>query len=567
MPPPQSTFELQVYLADHWVTERHFETEAEAKTCGRRLLGEGRADGIRVIRETRHVTGTITESRSFTEFRVPTKASPIAPIDEAAPCATLDDLYSFKGRLTLGRLFRPHIDRTMATPTEILHNHTEMRRLLNDEAQMSMALTRVAGLQASRTDSSPSQRREVLAHLMDTAVERVRRVARRDLPPLETDGFGALHRRVVAAVGPKEADFHALVVLTRDMISLPGWMAKLNYLLELLACDEAIAPEPLALLDGVIADVVGAPTVAADMLGPQRNLAAALRSLTDFSQGRFVIPRRSIDDLAVVLNRRLASGRLPLTAAMLLDLVRRQLRGTQPLHRHDPGAEPDVFVQVLARLAGPDGVVGGAPMAEALVMRYGRFIEAGGVPGRRQAIAGIAACIENPRARIYYLLALAATDLGRDHGPDIVGHLDAALGDSTLTGRLLSPGQPVKADLEHLTRLFEAVLAAPLADADRCRLADGLDRRLAAYIVEDQVIERLDNPGDLLRYRTVHLLQLCQPGVLRSPRALAAARDRVVAHLRQPDFDTLYVEDVPDPRLREKLLRDLHALLTSIGLR
>jgi len=101
----------------------------------------------------------------------------------------------------------------------------------------------------------------------------------------------------------------------------------------------------------------------------------------------------------------------------------------------------------------------------------------------------------------------------------------------------------------------------------RRQIADNVDDLLCAYIVNSRVVERMDNPDDILRHRANRLMQLCAPGTLRSRKALEMVRQRIVAHLRQPDFERRYVEDIADPAMQAKLLRDFFRLLGEAGFR
>ena len=90
---------------------------------------------------------------------------------------------------------------------------------------------------------------------------------------------------------------------------------------------------------------------------------------------------------------------------------------------------------------------------------------------------------------------------------------------------------------------------------------------LAQYIVREKIIERLDDPKASLRIRATMLVQrssprTCCPG----QKAVAMSRDRVISHLRQPEFEKKFIEDIPDPSQQAVALRDFHSLLRSAGL-
>ncbi|KAA0683510.1 hypothetical protein [Roseomonas genomospecies 6] len=564
---PSASYEVQIYKLDHWVLEGRFDTEAEAMAFGRKLLSGGRVEGMRVLRDWRRQDGRHVETEIHAEFRQVSRTVTAAPIDEAPPvCLTLDHCYGVQSRMTMNRVLRNYVERSVVTPTEVLHNHAELARLLNTDNLVPTAVGRVAALQAEKVGTDGRGRRDALNLLMHELTDRARvAAARKDLPAIAATGFRLMFDRLDGSLPAEERDFLARVVLSRELVQMRNWLAKLDFLSELAREDGGGADRPLALLDGVIADVLGAPSVAQELLGTQGSLAEALCNLIDLSRGRLSPIRRAEDDRAVQLNELLAFHDLDETRFVILDLVRRQLKGTQPLYRHDPAQEMEAFQEVLQRTLGPDGPAGGGPMAEALVLRYLRFLEGGGAPGRRQAIAEVTDRIPDAAGQVRFLLALADSDLGRGHTGDIARLLRKLSGNPANYGRFVHSRLPPRDNLEALTLLYRQAADSALPEEIRTRLTSDLDELLVAYITEDRVVERLDDPGDALRLRANRLVQICAPGILRSRRALEMVRQRVVAHLRQPQFDRKYVEDLPDAAAQQRALREFYRMLGEAG--
>ncbi|WP_353857555.1 hypothetical protein [Azospirillum formosense] len=564
---PSASYEVQIYQQDHWILEGRFDTEAEALAFGRKALSGGRVEGMRVVRDWRRPDGRHVETEVHVEFRQVSRTVAPSPIDEApALCLTLDHCYGVQSRMTMNRVLRNYVERAVVTPTEVLHNHAELARLLNTDSLVPTAVGRVAALQAEKAGTDGRGRRDALNLLMHELTDRARAAAaRRDLPAIAATGFRPMFDRLDSTLPAEERDFLARVVLSRELVQMRNWLAKLDFLGELAREDGAAADQPLMLLDGVIADVLGAPSVAQELLGVQGSLAEALCNLIDLSRGRLSPAKRAEGDRAVQLNELLAFHDLDQTRLVILDLVRRQLKGTQPLHRSDPSLEMEAFQEILKRTLGPDGPAGGGPMAEALVLRYLRFLEGGGAPGRKQAIAEVAGRIPDARDRVRFLLALADSDLGHGHAGDIARLLRALTGNPAGYGRFVHPRLPPRDNLEALTLLYCQAAESALPEETRTRLTGDLDALLVAYITEERVVERLDDPGDSLRLRANRLLQVCAPGILRSRRALEMVRRRVVEHLRQPQFDRRYVEDLPDAAAQQRALRDFHRMLGEAG--
>jgi hypothetical protein len=345
-----------------------------------------------------------------------------------------------------------------------------------------------------------------------------------------------------------------------------NWLAKLDFRGELVRQDGGLSDRPLLLIDGVIADVLGAPSVAQELLGLQGSLAEALCNLIDLSRGRLDVSRRAEDDRAVHLNELLAFHDLDETRHVMIDLVRRQLKSNQPLYRADPGQEREAFQKVLRRVTTPDGLIGGGGMAEALVLRYLRFLEGGGATGRRRAMEEVCGLHPDAKEGLRFVMALSQSDLGRQHADDIARLLSGLTGDPRGFGRFVDRSKPIKINLELFTKLYTQVRDSAMPEPLKADVAENIDNLLVAYIHDCKLVERVDNPSDPLRHRANRLMQLCAPGTLQSRKALAVVRERVVSHLRQPQFEQKYIADLADPTLQQTALREFYRLLGQAGL-
>lgn len=562
-----SVFEVQSYQAGRWLLDARFEDEAEARSHGKRLLAGGKVDGYRVVKDWRRADGRHVETEVHSEFRAVSNAITIQPIDEAPPiCVKPDDMFAVESRMVMNRILRSYIDRMVVTPTEIMHNYSELKRLLDRDNIAAQAVGRVAALQAEKVKSDGRARRDEIFDMINGVTERARKAsARKDLPDVTAHGFRPLFDKLDAAESAEDRDFLARVVLSRDLVQMRNWMAKLDFLSEVVRSDGGLTEAPLVLVDGVIADVFGAPSVAQELLGEQRSLCDALCALIDLSRGRLTFYDRSEEDRAVQLNELLAFHDLDQTRYVMLEMVRRQVKSTQPLYRADPAAEMEAFNRLLSRVTTPEGIVGGPLMAEALVMRYMRFLEAGGALGRRQAMEQVVGCYKDAKDKVRFLIEFSGSDIGEQHFKDVSALLLKLTADSSAVGGFVDRNLPIRDNLEQITLLYAQVAECMLPDPLRGQLAGNLDNLLADYIIASKVVERLDNPDDTLRHRANKLMMLCAPGMLQSPKALDIVRRRVVAHLRQPNFDKLYVADIPEPSAQQRALREFYKLLGQAG--
>jgi hypothetical protein len=219
---------------------------------------------------------------------------------------------------------------------------------------------------------------------------------------------------------------------------------------------------------------------------------------------------------------------------------------------------------VAGRVITPKGMVGGPTTAEALTIRCTRMVEQGGASGRRAAIGVVLQQLPDVALRLIYLLELAASDFAQEHAADIMQHLKGicfAPDIATLVPRSVPP----KDRMMRVTQMFHSVMRSSLPDTVRKELAGGLDDILAAYIIAEGIIEKLDHKDATVRERSTWLVQFCAAQILPEGKAMKLARDRVIALLRQPNFDARFVEGVADPVIAQKSLRDFHQLLVKAG--
>ncbi|WP_207480405.1 hypothetical protein [Arenibaculum pallidiluteum] len=558
------TFEVQVFKRDHWVIETRCTSEEEARKIARLVLAERRSDGVRVVREWPREDGTVVERELFTEFRDAADRITLGPIDDPPrPCETIDEFYGVDARLTVSRLFKGYIEHLVVTPTEMLHNHAELRRLADKDDLLPSAVSRVAALQAGQESRA---RRDEIHRIIDTMSERARKAAgERNLPLVSRHGWARTVQAAAELGAPEDRDFLALVALSTESTRVRSWPGKVEFFADILDREPELDGHPLALLDGALADTLGVNPVVQELLGSQPSLARALGSLADLGQGRLEAPPTGAGAATMRMNALFASRAMPASRHVMLDWMRRQLKGSAPLVRNDPQGERTAFRHLLERLLTDSGLLGGSGMAEALTLRYMRFLEQGGATGKRLAIDGVVASCADARQAALYLMALAGSEFGRDQAEHLEGVLTGLVSNPASHGRFTSTGATIKLNLERLTALYETAAGSPLEPQTRRRVADGIDAMIASYIVNQRVVERLDNPGDPLRHRAIRLMQMCTPGVLTSQRALTIVRERVIGHLRQPNFEQKFVADIADPAVRERALRDFFTLLSRAG--
>jgi hypothetical protein len=286
--------------------------------------------------------------------------------------------------------------------------------------------------------------------------------------------------------------------------------------------------------------------------------------MIDLAEGQLSAGKGSAGESTDLLNRLFAERKLPASRNCLIDRAHRQLRSANPLYRSDQSKELETFKAVLNRLILPDGMYNGAETAEALTTRYTRMIDQGGAAGRRAAIAAVFRAMPDRATGAMYLCDLARSEYAKDHAADMVEQMDLVFDARTL-GELCLRSLPAKERMMRAAAAHRAAAVSPYPPPLKKKLAEHIDAVLERYLVDEQIIEKLDHPDAHLRDRAVRLVQFCAAGVLPEGKALTRARQRILNLLRQPNFDARFLDGIPDAERAQKTLRDFHQLLVKAG--
>lgn len=556
-------FEIQVQKDGRWSTQSYIDGEDTAIAAAKRYLTDKKCEGARVIRNWHRQDGRMVEKEIFCETRTPRDDGPIriVEVDHApARCERPDDYYGGQSRGLMNRIFRNYLEKTFVTPTELIHNYKELKRIQDKDTLVPSAVDRVAFLQSRDSGQDSKARRDEIHKSVDALSARARRADALRLPKLN-GSFKDVVDAVARMSEQDDADYLAMVVLSRDLVNVRNWLGKLDRLCR-LAVQEGDS-HALDLIDGVIADVLGA-NVVQEILGWQPSLASAIGRMLDLADGKLPLEKSAAGESAEMLNALLRDGKLPVSRAVLIDRALRQLKSANPLYRSDPSKERSAFGTVVDRLLCPDGLLFGSEAADALTWRATRLVEEGGLAGRRAAIALTAAAMPDKAFTMVYLCELARTDYARDCGTDIMTQVERVLDCRSLSELSLRT-------LSAKDRLLRATMAHRVAAASvfpaelRSRMTTMIDGVLEKYLIDEQVVEKLDHHESPLRDRAVRLVQFCAAGVLPEGRAMSRTRQRIITLLRMPNFDAHFVDGIADPAQAQKTLRDFHQLLVRAG--
>ncbi|MBK1837873.1 hypothetical protein JHL17_10650 [Azospirillum sp. YIM B02556] len=374
------SYEVQSRREGHWRIEGAYTDQEAALSAARSQLAASGVEEAKVVK-FRTVAGLSLETVILhkTAPQPQRQGLSLGGTAEGAPlCRTPDDLRGFESRMVIGRLLRPYLDAQRITPTELLHSWPLFRRLEEQGALMGAAIHAVARHHADLHGVSHAARARELRQLVEavTAAARDALAEGRRLPRFDATDLPGTSSRIVEAVGPAGHDPLFLTLLCRHLEAGGPLAGKLDLLLALMG--DAAEPRHLALLDGVVADILGSADTVKELLGAQPSLHAGLCTLADALFDRDPVPAQV--PMGAPLRRvcRLAlRGRAPQSRAVLLERLRRSIAGDQPLDRRDATAEGLLAHDLADRLRGADGMMlGGAAMEKALDRRLTRHRQA-----------------------------------------------------------------------------------------------------------------------------------------------------------------------------------------------
>ena len=558
----RATFEVQVQKEGRWLADIVLDREDDARNAAARLFADRKCEGVRIFRNWLKADHTIIETQIHCETRIirENEKLRIGMVDAVPPyCEHTADYYSFASRQFMNRIFRAYCDKAFITPTELLHDAREFKRLQDTETLLSSAIDRCAVLQVQNNGQDAKARKDQIFKAVGLISARARKVEKLKLPKL-TDSLSALSHAI--KLPDDDNDYLSMVALCRDLLTYRSWLGKLDRLLEL--AEKETDPKAIHMLDGFISDVLMS-NVLQDILGQQPHLAQAIIRMFDLADGKFPAETSDAASTVAKLNDLLAGGLYPRSRTSIIDRAHRQIRSVTPLCREGTEHEAAQFTKLVKRVLTPVGLISGPDTAEALTSRQTRLVIQGGVAGRKAAISGTFRTMPDLATGLIYLCELIQSEYAEDHTEDML----RKLGDLTQAKSLhefCERGLNLRDRLARATNSFRTLAAAPFPDESKDRVLVHIDSIIDKFLVEEEIIEKLDHANSTLRERAQRLVQFCAAGIL-PPQGKAINRTRtcILNLLRQPNFDARFVEDLPDPTTAQASLREFHQLLVKAG--
>jgi hypothetical protein len=562
----QVTFEVQVCQEGRWLTRESFGQETPARNLATALLSSGTLDGVKIIK-VRQRGDVETETVVFSEMREAEKEKAerisVVSIEEANWCETVDDVYGFPARQTIGRVLRQWCDKQVITPVEMLHNVRELKRVSDFETLMPSAVNRVATIQARDKGGDAKARNNTLFDWAGKVGERVRAAAAiPDLPKIESHSFDFCLQKLERAVPAERFDHAALVVLANWTITTRSWLGKVEQCLQML--EDARHPRAAKLLDQLIADCLASTDAIRDLLGRQLNLSSAILCLIDLARGQMKVELKGDEEFVGRLNKHFGqTGLLPESREALIDGIRRQIRGRTPMTHGERPQQLEGYRRVVFHLMNRRGpLLGGSQMADAIVLGYGRYVEEGGATGRAKMIQFAPSLMESPADKARFILMALGGELMAEHKEAAVQQVRDIVRRAQGFADLVKPEQPAPDKLRAVAGLHELMATTDhVPEPLRASYLGKLDQFTADYLTGSGLLDKLDDPKASTRRRAIGLVQMAGSGALTPGKARAAVRDRVQRLMAAADFARSFVADIPDASQHQTALADFRAMV------
>ncbi|MBT6138375.1 MAG: hypothetical protein HOH65_12965 [Rhodospirillaceae bacterium] len=567
-------FEILTLRDGSWTIEATATSQEVAREDAVKLLNRPNVFGVRVIKESQKSISQLGPDDFLFEKLKPKTQDKIFihDIDDAPLCDRAEDLLAKSGRVTINRLFRAYLDKNNLTATEVMHSAKEMKRLMDEGTLISSAVAKAAIWQAKKLeDSSTNERRDELFDFINNLNSKARAATESKLPRIRDAGFNETYDLINSAATGEDAEYLARVAIATELVDNRSYFGKLGQTMEWASSienEEAYLP-----LDFYVSDILNNAEIIQDLIGNQSDMGSALVTLICLAEGE-PLAEEMPEDLSpehpefagFELNRLIADGKLPDSQSVLLDRVRRQLEGINPLSKGDREEEREVFHGLLDKLIPDINIIGGAAMAEAVTARQSSIINKGGNKGMKEATASVLPSLRGPDRKTGYLLALLESDIGQDLlRTDIDGLLDSILVDPQTVNHMVREKIPPNKKMEKLTAISGRISASNLPDERKHVLTSRLDDLLASYIVDGKILEKLDNPERPLHVRAFMLVSMVQPETLPRGKASELAREIIVKHLKRPNFEDELVAQIPNPDDKGRILRQFHEKLHRSG--
>jgi len=471
-------YNVEVRDGDRWTVYTDAPAKGAAIQQAQKLLSTGQFDGAKVT-EDRGQSQEILVWQE--EGKRAAKALSIVPVEEAYLCRTLDDFYKLDSRLAIGRVLRQYLDQQVLTPLELLTDKVHLSTLMRNDQLVMKAKQAIATVQVKGTDQTAMVRLKFLEQMIAKIVARtdLSPEAAKLLPVLKSKGSAGVAEQMAAAVSDDNRDYIMLSAVSQYMAQHSDWEGKLELLLDLV--EKPVTPETLRYLDDAMAEILDGSEAVRELLGYQRNLAAALNTMVQLSTGAFEINAGSNTALER-FSAAMGKHKLIASQTVLLDRVARSLAGVNPLTKGDRTEEQGAFKDLMSDLLGKQLFSNSGYLCMAATLRAKSVLkDEFADESSTKAIDDMLGFLPTIAARLGYLLDLIGTEFGEQNKEHIVGCLAKVLASVKTVRQLIDRSANEKELITAAGHLRDRLLKADIPEDWRVRFAKKIYDLLIAH--------------------------------------------------------------------------------------
>jgi hypothetical protein len=469
----QKTYDVFIYEDDRWLVDSHHTVRSVALERAEVLIADKRYEGVRVVSESQR-SGS-EEVLLEVMIDLGNKPIKIVAIDDAPLCETLNDFFRLEARLTAGRLLRELLDQNGQTALELAFDYGAIRQMERNDRFFSMAMSRVATVQARQSNAKPGARSDVLYAAFEKIKENAR-VTGEDstrLGFLENLGLAGLIEKA-----PANTEGRRLFILGTLALALKkraDWSDKLAFLIELSnqASDDFLKEY----IDEIAAEILDGNTAVTDFFSGFADPVSAMHDLTHLAEGR--CQRQNSRTCLAQFNDLMAKRPMPATQAVLFGRVARMLGGVRPMTREGIAAEQDALRGLVRDLTHEAGVGGGAAVAGAVTERARIVFADPDDLTTEDAIGHVLALLPYRAVRLGFLLDLIGSKTGQKNEQAVLNVMARLVQQLTSMSSLVPDGMPSDQVHRVMHGLKSKLAGDALPEKWRALFSDTLDRLVA----------------------------------------------------------------------------------------
>lgn len=546
-----------------WALVEAMEDRETAVKAAKQLIQEGRAGGVRVVKETYHqATGDYVSLTIFEDGKtdVKKKNGKVDDLDNPSPCFKPDDLYSYHARTTMVRILGDWLARQKLTVTELLHSAPALELFEATGTTYQHAIQKIAVAQATDSDYTVAQIVKQLDELCTTAIHRVYKDERRKaFPELKTGEFGAFAVKIGTSL---DGRYLLNGAITKYLASTKQWDAKLQRMLQLMGEVPAEGPGRALLLsaiDTLIAEMLNGSAALADLLGHSADLGHALLKLIELFLGG--IPTEGSQGV-IELARLFAKDELPEARMAVASRILAELKG---MKRLCPSALENEFK--MQRRLGNKLVLGqGKYLAHKDIITA--FTERSRRLVTNEPLQQFMEAAKTSDEKLERLMVVEENVVGPENRRSLSAFMMPIITSNSFEDQVL-PGAPLPQRLRRLAEIQERVLRSGFQDVQKNQLAVALDEVAQRLETRARFFASLEakiaNPVE----RAQTLIKLCTAGVFTQGDLMMKAKRLLIASLSKPGFLNTYFAQLEKERPgadRGKALGEWTAQLESVGI-